>query len=207
MIIIITKWYNINILFHWPILFWKKTLSHNALYRSVSASDRAKVSKKDTPFRGIYRIQTQKNRGVAFRAFPAFPRDFQLDFPVIGVGWIRTKMLPNTSSILKLLEAGVCSRKSSRRTWIPNQCLQKFEFGGYNEFEICEAPIPDIPLDLFSCQNVHYKAFHCKHELDTWNQQTTAIGTITEVACKKLLWISSQNWKRDVWNFDTKMIL
>lgn len=67
--------------------------------------------------------------------------------------------------------------------------------------EICEAPIPDIPLDLFSCQNVHYKAFHCKHELDTWNQQTTAIGTITEVACKKLQWISSQNWKRDVWNF------
>lgn len=137
----------------------------------------------------------------------AFPRDFSVGFSQ----WLELdgQMLANTSSILKLLQSGFGSRKSRRRTWTPNQCLQNRNLGdtGYNKFEICEAPIPDIPLDLFSCQNVHYKAFHCKHELDTWNQQTTAIGTITEVACKKLLWISSQNWKRDVWNFDTKMIL
>ena len=133
-------------------------------------------------------------------------------FPVI-FSWISQwleldgQMLPNTFSILKLLEAGFWLSKKQSQNMDPKSMFAKSEFGGYNEFEMCEAPIPDIPLDLFSCQNVHYKAFHCKHELDTWNQQTTAIETITEVACKKLLWISSQNWKRDVWNFDTKKMI
>ena len=136
-------------------------------------------------------------RGVSSKQH--FPVICSWIFPVIGVGWIQT--LPpcwGLSRAVFALDKAVAEHGPQINV-CKIRIQQIWDVWGPNSWH------PTRPF--FSCQNVHYKAFHCKHELDTWNQQTTAIGTITEVACKKLLWISSQNWKRDVWNFDTKKMI
>lgn len=58
--------------------------------------------------------------------------------------------------------------KKQSQNMDPKSMFAKSEFGGYNKFPRFVSPqFLTSHSTFFSCQNVHYKAFHCKHELDT----------------------------------------